>query len=153
MTNRRTGRPSKFTEKLAEEICRRLAEGEPFVKICRDDHMPNFSTIWRWEQAHPQFKAQVQMALEHGTHYLAHDCIRIADDTEMDVPNRKLMVDTRLRLIGKWNRKAYGDKLAVEQTRALEDATDEELKAALQRKFKELSANGIDPRELLSCLD
>ena len=147
------GRPSKYSPALADEICRRLAEGESFARICRDEDMPDFSTIWRWERAHPEFAEQTQMALQHGTHFIAHDCIRIADDTEMDVPNRKLMVDTRLRLIGKWNRKAYGDKLAVEQTRALQDASDEELKAALQRKFRELSASGFDPRELLSGLE
>ena len=146
------GRPTKYSDQLSDEICRRLAEGEPFVKICRDDHMPAFSTLWRWERAHPEFKAQTQTALEHGTHYLASDCLRIADDTEMDVANRKLMVDTRMRLIGKWNRKGYGDKIEVEETKKLEDFSEGEIRDALQRKFKELQAQGIDVRAMVDHL-
>lgn len=149
MANSSVGRPTKYTRKLADEICTRLAEGEPFVKICRDEHMPAFSTLWRWERAHPEFKAQTQMALEHGTHYLASDCLRIADDTEMDVPNRKLMVDTRMRLIGKWNRKGYGDKIEVDQTTKIEDHSTEEIREALKHKLGALQAQGIDVRRLL----
>ena len=152
MANGLAGRPTKYTQKLADEICTRLAEGEPFVKICRDDHMPAFSTLWRWERAHPEFKAQTQMALEHGTHYLASDCLRICDDTEMDVPNRKLMVETRMRLIGKWNRKGYGDKIEVEETKKLEDFPEGEIRDALQRKLKELHAQGIDVRAMVDHL-
>ena len=149
MANGSAGRPTKYTQKLADEICTRLAGGEPFSTICRDEHMPAFCTLWRWERAHPEFKAQTQMALEHGTHYLASDCLRIADDTEMDVANRKLMVDTRMRLIGKWNRKGYGDKIEVEETKKLEDFSEGEIRDALQRKLKELHAQGIDVRKLL----
>ena len=143
------GRPTKYSEQLSDEICTRLAEGEPFSTICRDDHMPHFSTIWRWERAHPEFKAQTQMALEHGTHFLASDCLRIADDTEMDVPNRKLMVDTRLRLIGKWNARRYGERMQVDQTTRIEDHSKEELQEALRMKLKALEAQGVDVSALL----
>ena len=152
MAKPRIGRPTKYSEQLSDEICRRLAEGEPFAKICRDEHLPNFSTIWRWERANPEFKAQTQMALEHGTHYLASDCLRIADDTEMDVPNRKLMVDTRMRLIGKWNRKGYGDKVEVEEVKTVQDLTDEELRDAIRQKFREMAAQGIDVKAMVNDL-
>ena len=111
---RRRGRPTKYSSALANEICERLAGGEPYVKICADDHMPSFSTLWRWEQNHPEFRQQTQMALQHGTHYLAHDCLRIADDPEIDARHKRVMVDTRLRLIGKWNAKNYGDRVSQE---------------------------------------
>ncbi len=107
----KTGRPTKFNRALADEISRRLAEGEPYVKICADHHMPNFSTLWRWERNHAEFRDQTRMALQHGTHFLAHDCLRIADDPEIDARHKRVMIDTRLRLIGKWNAKSYGDKI------------------------------------------
>lgn len=71
--NKPRGRPSKFQQKLADGICQRLTQGEPYVKICQDTHMPNFSTICRWEQSNPDFGRQAQVALEHGTHFLADD--------------------------------------------------------------------------------
>ena len=107
-TKKRPGRPTKYSQKLAEEICRRLAEGEPFVSICNDAHMPDFSTIWRWDRSNPEFRDLCARALEHGSHYLAHDCLRIADDDSIDPRHKRIMIDTRLRLIGKWNAKRYG---------------------------------------------
>jgi len=34
------------------------------------------------------------------------------------------MIDTRLRLIGKWNARKYGDKVQVEERKELTEATD-----------------------------
>lgn len=42
------GRPSKYSEELALEICSRIAEGESLLKICRDDHMPRRETVHVW---------------------------------------------------------------------------------------------------------
>jgi hypothetical protein len=43
------GRPSMFTEELAAEIIDRLSNGERLTSICKDAHMPKFSTINYWE--------------------------------------------------------------------------------------------------------
>ena len=51
-----------------------------------------------------------------GTHYLAGESLTIADDLSIDPQHKRVMVDTRLRLIGKWNRKDYGDKVLNEVT-------------------------------------
>ena len=143
------GRPSKFQQKLADEICQRLAQGEPYVKICQDAHMPDFSTIWRWEQSNPDFGRQAEVALEHGSHFLAHDCLRIAVDDEIDPRHKKIMIDTRIRLIGKWNAKRYGEKLQVDQRTELSEATDEELHEAIRKKFQQMAARGTDVAALL----
>lgn len=111
-------RPSDYTPELADIICERLANGEPLAKICRDDDMPGYSTVRRWESDKPEFQALSLRARMDGTHFLADDSIRIADDTEIDPQHKRIMVDTRLRLIGKWNRKDYGDKNTTELTGA-----------------------------------
>lgn len=149
MANGSVGRPTKYTQKLADEICRRLAEGETFSSICRDEGMPHFSTVWRWERAHPEFRVQIQEALEAGSNFLAHDCIRIADDDELDVASRRLRVDTRLKLISKWHRKAYGDKVEVQAVKTVKDLTDEELRDAIRQQFRSLAAQGIDVRAMV----
>jgi len=62
----RPGRPSKGVKKksvitapreIADEICRRMINGETVDEICADPHMPSKPTLWRWRRADP--------ALEH----------------------------------------------------------------------------------------
>ena len=78
--------------------------------------MPGYSTVRRWEDDKPEFQALSLRARQDGTHFLADDSLRIADDGEIDTQRAKLMIDTRLRLIGKWNAKQYGDKITQEHT-------------------------------------
>ena len=39
------GRPSIYNQELAATICERLIYGEGLRAICRDDAMPNISTV------------------------------------------------------------------------------------------------------------
>jgi len=112
------GRPSKRTPEVVEEIARRLAHGEPLARICADEHMPDFSTVWRWEEEDEGFRKISLRARVHGTHFLADDCIRISDDPTLEPSDKKVRIDTRLRLIGKWNAKAYGEKVTNEHVGA-----------------------------------
>lgn len=107
------GRPSKRTPEVESELFERMAKGEPLARICADDHMPDFSTVWRWEEADEEFRKLSVRARQLGTHFMADDCIRIADDPALEPADKRVRIDTRLRLIGKWNAKNYGDKLAV----------------------------------------
>ena len=59
----------------------------------------------------PQFLHDSTRAREKGTHQLADECIAIADDPMLDPNDKRIRIDTRLRLIGKWNAKKYGDKV------------------------------------------
>lgn len=52
---KRTGRPTKYTDALADEICRRIAEGEMLMQIVRDEHMPERKTVYNWMNEHDDF--------------------------------------------------------------------------------------------------
>lgn len=106
-------RPSGRTPEIVEAICLRLSHGETLQKICSDDDMPNYSTIWRWEQEDAEFCTLSAHAREIGTHYIADDCINIADNPAIEPADKRVRIDTRLRLIGKWNSKKYGDSTTV----------------------------------------
>jgi len=62
------GRPSLYSEDLADTICARLHESdegelpESLRAICRDDDMPNVSTVTRWLGEYDYFKAQYAYA-------------------------------------------------------------------------------------------
>jgi hypothetical protein len=103
--------------------------------------------------------------MEYGTHAMAHEAVRIADDATNDwmsdqedgggvayklngehIQRSRLRIDTRLRLIGKWNRKIYGDKVNVENTTKVEEASTEDLIAELK---SQLEGSDLDLKELL----
>lgn len=149
------GRPSTKTPELVEEIFERLARGEPMARICELDHMPSFTTVWRWEQADDEFRKGSARARELGTHYLADDCLRIADDGELDPADKRVRIDTRLRLIGKWNAKSYGDRIAhvgggpgdAPIRHEFGAMTDEELQKRIDAKLAQMTGRDEPPSD------
>ena len=129
------GRKTTYTGKAADEICRRLAEGEPLRQICRDDHMPAWQTVYGWIEARPDFAERIARARELGFDAIAEEALEIADtpqigeteETSEDgkkvkredmLGHRKLQVETRLKLLSKWAPKKYGESIRQELTGA-----------------------------------
>lgn len=104
------GRPTLRSEDIVSEMIFRLSEGETLRRICRDDHMPAFVTVMAWQRADEDFKTSLAYAREDHTHAIAEDCEEISDRGDMDPRDRQVRIDTRLKLIEKWNRKDYGQK-------------------------------------------
>lgn len=75
------GRPSSFTQHIAEVICTRIAEGDSLRKICEDEDMPDRVTIYRWLAAYPDFCNQYARAREDQADTLADEIMAIADET------------------------------------------------------------------------
>ena len=126
-TPKKIGRPSKYTPELAKEICERLSDGEPLRQICRDDHMPAWQKIYEWMVRDEELSGAIARAREQGYDAIAEDLLNIADtplmgETETSSANgltitrqdmlghRKLQIETRLKLLAKWNPKKYGDR-------------------------------------------
>jgi hypothetical protein len=78
---RKLGRPSSFTQDMADTICVRIAEGESLRDICKDEWMPDRVTIYRWLQAFPEFCNQYTRAREDQADTLADEIMAIADET------------------------------------------------------------------------
>jgi hypothetical protein len=115
------GRPSLYADKLAEEIVERLSGGEPLAQICRDEHMPAPSTISDWKRAHPAFSVSFARGREVGFDAIAARTRQTArgkkedegGDSSGDVQRDKLIIETDLKLLAKWDPKRYGEKLAL----------------------------------------
>ena len=94
--------------------------------------MPARSTVYSWIDRDPEFALAFRTARHRGVHALADQCLEIADEpatTAVEVSNKKLRIDTRLRLMAKWLPADYGDRVA-ESGRAQVDVstlTDEQL--------------------------
>lgn len=128
------GRPSLKTPEVVAAICDRLATGEPLAQICRDEGMPAYRTVKDWIDSDPEVSAGIARARDSGEDMLAAECLEIADDSRNDWMDRKaddgdekalqfngenvqrarLRIDTRLKLLAKWNPKKYGDKAQVD---------------------------------------
>lgn len=109
------GRPSVYTDEIAEEILMRLAEGESLRAICRDDHTPNISTITLWVVDDREgFSARYARARAAQAMRLADEIIEIADEDERDTNRDRLRVDTRKWYLSKVLPKVYGDTKTVE---------------------------------------
>ena len=124
------GRPSKFTEEIASEIVSRIATGEPLRQIARDDHMPHWTEIYDWMERDKQFSLRIAHARERGEEAIAQECMEIADNAKNDwmekqgkdgadlyqlngehIQRSKLRIETRLKLLAKWNPRKWGEKL------------------------------------------
>jgi hypothetical protein len=130
------GRPSKYTVEIARQMCELLAEGVPLREICRREGFPVWQTVYDWMVKDDAAVAAgggaglsgaIARAREIGYDAMAEDCLRIADDAVNDwmetehgprlngehVQRSKLRIETRLKLLAKWNPKKYGEKLAL----------------------------------------
>lgn len=128
---RKRGRPSKFSPAIARKILGGLSDGIPLTIICQPTNMPGVRTVYDWMESNPGFSADIARARDSGWDRIAHDCLKIADTTEVGetvtekpdgveikrgdmLGHRRLRVETRLKLLAKWDPKRYGDKVTTE---------------------------------------
>lgn len=126
-------------EAITQAICERLATGEPMALICRDLGVP-VRTVNQWRQDDEAIANRFDEARDLGYDAIAHDALLIADTPRLGViekielikdqnghskmvvterrkedmlGHRKLQVETRLRLLARWDPRRYGDRLAL----------------------------------------
>lgn len=130
---KKTGRPSLYTDEVAARICDGLSQGIPLTVICADPGMPNDDTVRLWATKNDELARAIARARELGYDKIAMDALRIADSPvegkrikrsedgteeviEDMLGHRKLQVETRLKLLAKWDPKRYGEKVTQEVT-------------------------------------
>jgi hypothetical protein len=118
-----------FNQATADEICRRLAEGESLRSAAKANGMAA-STVLDWIAANAEFGEQYARARQVGYQLLADELIEIADDASGDVietedgpkvnaeftARSRLRLDTRKWMLSKMLPKVYGDKLDLNHT-------------------------------------
>jgi hypothetical protein len=137
-TGKKMGRPPGDTlypnkEDLKDQIVVWISEGKTLRDFCRKDDSPSFRTVYDWLEADKEFDARFMRARDSGHDVIAEQALHIADNmhmgrkivthsggdedsdamtvTEEDMlGHRKLQIETRLKLLAKWNPKKYGDK-------------------------------------------
>ena len=125
-----TGRPSSYTQEMADAICARLADGESLRAICSGNGMPSKTTVMRWLAANMSFRDQYACAREQQADTLVDDIVAIADEAALAVKHdgedvslaldatavarNRLRVDARKWVAARMAPKKYGDRIAQE---------------------------------------
>ena len=109
----KNGRPAIYTDKIATEICRRIALGESLKKVTLDPRMPCRRTVTKWlvEDDKQGFMRKYADAINVRTENMFDDLEDMAADDDRDVQRSRLMVDTRKWYLSKVMPKKFGDKL------------------------------------------
>ncbi|MGG7536289.1 terminase small subunit protein [Rhizobium sp. 12,4] len=132
------GRPSKFSQALAEKICARIADRESLRSICRDEDMPAKSTVLSWlaDEDKAAFRARYALAREIMADSFVDEMVEIADNSSDDWIEKKnaagettgwqengeairrsqLRIATRQWVAEKLRPKKYGAKVEAEQS-------------------------------------
>lgn len=141
------GRPSDYTEELAERFCAELAQGQSMVAVCKSEEYPHRATIFRWIGKYPEFRDKYEKAKEECADYLVEEMLDIADNGSNDwmerngednegyqlngehVQRSRLRLDTRKWIASKLKRKKYGDSSTTthEGNIRLTDLSEDEL--------------------------
>ena len=129
------GRPSKYNERIATEVCERLAQGETLKAIC-DDLKISHMSVWRWQEANEEFSLRYARAREFQARSWFEEMVQAAKTpeygdvkesgidgqgntwektkTEDQVAHRRLKIDTLKWAVSKILPREYGDKTVTE---------------------------------------
>jgi hypothetical protein len=98
---------------IRERIIAGISEGIPLAVICREDGMPSDDTVRNWADEDERFARDIARARECGFDQIAHrlrSTSRGRGESTGDVVRDKLIIDTDLKLLAKWDPKRYGDR-------------------------------------------
>lgn len=114
-----------YSQAVADEICRRLAEGESLLSICKDPEMPARSVVYEWLDANVDgFADRYARARSVGNAAEFESLAEIADAEPERGPDGKVdpgwvawqrnRVDVRKWTLARKEPKKYGDKIEHE---------------------------------------
>lgn len=86
--------------------------------------MPSWDAVYRWMAGDEKISQRIARARELGHDAISEQCIEIADNEKHDwivtkkgevtnevaISRARLQVETRLKLLAKWNPKKFGDR-------------------------------------------
>lgn len=114
-TGKRGARREYDRGELVPIICARLAahDTQGLEPILRELGIP-VETVRDWRKTDPAIAAQFDEARDRGYDAIAHRTRATArgnGDSTKDVQRDKLIIDTDLKLLAKWDPRRYGDKM------------------------------------------
>lgn len=145
------GRPSDYTQELADRICEELSMGNSLRTVCKADDFPEIRSVFRWLRKYPEFSQQYARAKEESADALLEETMDISDDGTNDwiesndpdnpgyringeaIQRSRLRVDVRKWAMSKLKPKKYGDRVETVHSGgiALNDLSDDQVRSQL----------------------
>jgi hypothetical protein len=110
-------RVTTYTVEVAERICELIADGNSLRSICRDENMPNRSTVLRWLEEQPEFASRYARARGAQADHEHDDMMRIEGgvlDGTIDPQAARVVLLSKQWRAAKLAPKKYGER--IEQT-------------------------------------
>ena len=108
---KKMGRPSGYSQEVADRICEHIAEGG-FATDLHRFGLPGTSTLSRWMNEREDFRDAYARARERRAETFAQQIVEIAD-TEEDPQKARNRIEARKWLAMKLLPRVYGDKQEV----------------------------------------
>lgn len=115
MSDKKTGRTSKYTKEKAKDICQMIESGMTLLSIAELDDMPTVSTIYDWIDNDPEFADNYARARQRQADTFASMVMTEAFNAS-DAQIGRLRIDALKWTASKLAPKKYGDKVEIEQT-------------------------------------
>jgi len=152
---------SVYSEGIASEVVRCVAEGQSLPVTCRQPGFPTLEQVSRWRRRHDRFNEELTEAEEVRAEHLVQEALDIADDNTNDVTtyitkngrevetlDYEHVARSKLRIVARqWqasrlNRQKYGDRQQVDvNARVLNiNMSDEDL----DKKLNAMNARLLD---------
>ena len=122
------GRPTEKVDPVeAKKICDWIAHGKTLREYCRQKGKVKWRTIYKWLDKDKEFRSAFARARDTGCEILFEECLELIDtppvycgsegNTRIDpsfINWQKNRVETRMKMLAKFNPKRFGDRLGVE---------------------------------------
>lgn len=112
------GRPTIYTEELAESILDRLANGESMVQICKTEGMPGLRTVMRWAKEHDVFGTRYAQAREAQAEVMDDMILTAAKEAKSDPQAARVQIEAYKWRAAKLAPKRYGDATTLKHADA-----------------------------------
>lgn len=115
---------------IKQSLIEWISKGETLREFCRQEGMPDHTSIYDWEKDDEEFAHRLARARDIGQEQMLQECKQICDtpvtaeELEFDeagllkkrtvkdaLAHRKLQIETRLKLLAVWNPRKYGPKM------------------------------------------
>jgi hypothetical protein len=129
MATKKLGRPKGISnypnkDQIKTDLVAWIAQGKTLREFCRQDGMPSNTVMYDWEREDAEFASRIAHARETGHDAIAEECAALADLEPLAVFDehgnkrydpgsiawRKMQIETRVKLLAKWNPRKYGDR-------------------------------------------
>ena len=139
----------RYGKAVAAKICGRIADGEAWFRICNQNGLPAYGTLYDWLKKHPDFAEAYAQAREMAADRRADEALEVAQgSTAATVQSDRLYVNTLQWRAAKGAPRRYGAR--AEAAESAEERETPRLIIEVRRFEKVVRPDGsVYAREIL----